>query len=382
MGGVHDMANRRDPTGGDANPSVFGVAAGVTLVVVSWLYGVHVIILGEANTWVGHITHLIRDCLLAFPLAVLAVGVGRWQARRWGMREASAQDRIGQAAIIALAFAVCLVPATGVHQFLDRLLDSDSPGRVFHGHGVRVDLEGATDVIGITLHGIRDALVALAAAFPVTLLGVGLASGRQGRGEIGKLLPSGWALPARLAVPAAAALVVLGLGVTALTFSSGERASPGHALVTHPPIVTPVPAGAAAEVGGLRVTTRTLKWVRHAPETTPSASTRLILPAATEPVRLYMEFSVENLGQRARTFGRKEVRLQGPSGAVWAPLAADFPAIRLAPHESLTTMLIFEVLAPEAGLQLAWVRGKQEVRIPIGAAYASRNAAKTRDATQ
>jgi hypothetical protein len=192
MDTMHAMPHYHRPSGTPRNPSVSALAALVTLGVIPWLYGVHAIALGEANTWAGHVAHATRDSLLAFPLAVLAVGAGRWLASHWGIGGASSRDRLGRAALIALTFALCLLPAVGVHQYLDWWLDGGSPIHVTHSHGLRVASEGGTGIVDLTLHGLRDALVGLAAAFPVTLLGLALASGRQGsRRVVGHQASSG-----------------------------------------------------------------------------------------------------------------------------------------------------------------------------------------------
>lgn len=361
---------------------IFELAAVVSLVVLPWLYGAHVILLGEANTWAGHIAHAIRDSLLAFPVAVLAVGAGGWLAGRWGIEGDSIRARVGQAALIALAFAVCLVPSVGVHEYLDRWLDSGG-AQAFQGHGLRSGLESSTNVLGLALHGLRDALMGLAAAFPATLLGLGLmAGGRSHPRAIGELPSTNWGSPARFVVPLAGVLVVFGLGVTALTFTPGAEADLDHALATHPLLVTAVPTSAMAELDGLRVITRSAQWVSQVPEGKKGLAKPVSLVPGDLPDRLYLEFTVENLEDQARAFGRGEVRLEGPSGAAWAPLADDFPAIILGPREALTSMLIFEVPAPEAGLHIAWVRGRQAVRVPIAITDADRFASKTRERTQ
>lgn len=198
MDTVHAMPHHHHPSGTPRSPSVSGLAALVTLGVIPCLYGLHAIALGEANTWAGPVAHATRDSLLAFPLAVLAVGAGRWLASRWGIGEASSRDRLGRAALIALTFALCLVPAVGVHQYLDWWLDGGSPTHVTHSHGLRVASEGGTGIVDLTLHGFRDALVGLAAAFPVTLLGLALTSGRRGSRRVaGGLQSTAWATPAR-----------------------------------------------------------------------------------------------------------------------------------------------------------------------------------------
>jgi hypothetical protein len=382
MEAVHNMQHQHDPSGASQSQGIIELAAVVTLGVIPWLYAVHAVLLGEANTWAGHIAHAIRDSLLAFPPAVLAVGIGCWLAGLWGIGRDSALDRLGQAALITLAFALCLVPSVGVHEYLDRWLDGGA-AQAFQGHGLRSGLEGATDFLGLTLHSLRDALMGLAAAFPVTLLGLTLMPGRRsGPRMVGGLPSANWSSPARFAIPAAGALVVLGLGATAVTFTLEGEADPDHALAAHALLVTSIPTSAVAEVGGLRITTLSAKWVNQVPEGRKGIAQPVNLIPGALPDRLYLEFKVENLGDQARTFGRREIRLVAPSGTAWAPLADDFPDIVLEPQDSLTSMLIFEVPAPEAGLRIAWVRAKQEVRVPIATTDADRFASKTRVVTR
>jgi hypothetical protein len=346
----------------DRNPHVFALAAALAFGVSAWLYGVHIVLVGESNTLAGHLAHATRDGLLAFPLAVLAVGFGRWLAHRWGIGEDSARDRLAVAAGITLVFAVGLVPGAGTHLWLDRFLDNDAPGHLFHGHGIPVGVEGATDLLSVAVHGVRDALIGLAAAFPVAVFGLALGAWRRRVRFSGQLATSGWTLPGRLLVSTAAVLVLVGSEITLLTFAGGGEADDDHhAVVHHAPIVTAIPTAAAAEVDGVRVVTRSAQWVRYQPA---PASGRT--PASVDPDRLYLVFTIENPGSQTRTFARKEVHLIAPSGTVWTPLADDFPAIHLGPRDSLTTMLVFEVPAPEPGLQLAWVRGSGETRIPLG----------------
>ena len=137
-----------------------------------------------------------------------------------------------------------------------------------------------------------------------------------------------------------------------------------------------------AELDALRVTTRSAQWVSQVPEGRKGTAKPVSLVPGDLPDRLYLEFTLENLGHQSRTFGRREVRLEAPSGATWLPLADDFPGIILGPREALTTMLIFEIPAPEAGLHLAWVRGKWAVRVPIAITDADRFASKMRETTQ
>jgi hypothetical protein len=142
---------------------------------------------------------------------------------------------------------------------------------------------------------------------------------------------------------------------------------PEHAPVGRRPVISLVPAGAAAQAGDLRFTPRTVKWVRH-PHPPVLDARAAAPPAAAEPHRLSVEFTIANLGSGTRAFGRRDIRLQAPDGRAWSPVADDFPAIVLEPQEAVTSMLIFEMPGPAPGLQLVWAHGGREIGIPVASA--------------
>jgi hypothetical protein len=357
----HDDRRVDGRTPGVHPPSVIGFAGLLTLGVIPWVYLVHVLVIGELNTWAGHAAHVVRNSLAAFPIAVLALAISRRLAHRWGVGEASAADRLSLAALITLVFALCLLPVAVAHHFLDRWLDMDSPAGMFPGHRHPDGVVTATNILGRTVRGLRDVLVAVAAAFPVSLLGLAVPLRRR-RPPPG-LPRSEWAPGANLAVPVAGALVILGVGITAVSLSRTE-VDPEHAPLARRPIVSVVPAGTGAQAGDLRLTPRTVKWIRHPHPPTLDARAAA-QPAAAESHRLSVEFTVANLGAGIRTFGRKDIRLQAADGRAWSPVADGFPPIALGPQEAFTSMLVFAVPAPVPGLQIAWVHDGREVRIPI-----------------
>jgi hypothetical protein len=277
------------------------------------------------------------------------------------MGTASVSDRLSLAALITLLFALSLLPLAVAHNFLDQWLDADSPAAMFPGHRHPDGLVAAANPLSRVLRGLRDVLIAVAAAFPTSLLGLGLRPGRwsllAARAE--------WATPAALTIPLAGALVVLGVGITAVSLGRTE-VDPEHAVIARRPVVTVVPAGAAARAGDLRLTPRAVKWIRHAHPVTLGRRAPAMPAAAPESHRLSVEFTIANTGSSRRTFARSDIRLQAPSGRAWSPAGDDFAPMLLAPQEAVTSLLVFEVPAAMPGLEIAWTFGGREIRIPIG----------------
>jgi hypothetical protein len=79
--------------------------------VVGWSHLYHAVVLGYADTPVGHTAHVLRDGLLAVPVALAALAGGLWLTRR--------RPLVAQAAAVAGLLGWLLVPATGVHDQID-----------------------------------------------------------------------------------------------------------------------------------------------------------------------------------------------------------------------------------------------------------------------
>jgi hypothetical protein len=364
MGTLDRPPRRQDPPGTLRDASVLGLTALLAVGATTWVYGLHAAASVHADTWAGHLTHVIRDTLLAFPIALLAVGIGRWLAERWGMDGPSVGALLAQAALISVTFTLFLVPAVGLHQQFDRALDG--PAHAFHGQQPSGGSAGAGGILHHTLHGLHDALVGQAAALPLMLLGLALPARRRGHGGASakalRVRPR--TAPVRFIVPAASALALLGVGLAGRSVVRGEADHDRVALIAHSPVVTNIAVGAGTEADGLRLMVHSALWMRQPRATEPRAP----LPANTtpEPDRVYVNVTVENLEGRPRTFGRQEFRLVSRDGNAWAPLADDFPAILLEPQGRLTTRLIFEVPERAARLQFVWTTERQEASIPLG----------------
>jgi hypothetical protein len=353
---------------------VLALAGLLAFGVVAWLHVLHTIALAEPETWAGHALHIARDGSLSFPLALLAVGMGRWL----GQRSAGDDSRVRPllaASVASLAFSLFLVPGLGAHEFLERVLDGARHSHL-HPRPLR-GLEGATGVVGVTLHGVRDALIGHMVGFPLLIVGLRLPR-RRGHGSVGptqqSLWSASWPSPTRRVVSSAAMLAVVGVACAGWTLREGDQA--GHegarAAGAHALIVSDVSASARHEASGLHMEMQSARWVSPPRETRPGVA-RVPAPSVPpDPDRLYVEVAVWNRTAQARTFGRDQFRLEARNGDRWSALADNFPAIVLPPNEDLVTMLIFEVPDPHGGLDLVWRSGPDEARIPIADASLGR----------
>jgi hypothetical protein len=140
---------------------LFLLASLLAFGVVGWEHAYHSIVLDIGHeSAAGHLMHVVRDGLLAFPLAVVAVVGGLWLGRRFGL--------LARAGFVSVGFGLLLVPSVGVHNTTDSALS----GAVAHNHAGAGGLEASTGVAGLLLHGLRDAALAQVAALPLMLLGL------------------------------------------------------------------------------------------------------------------------------------------------------------------------------------------------------------------
>ena len=198
--------------------------------VIGWEHFYHSVVLGVGDeNAAGHVAHVLRDGLLAFPLALVAVVGGLWLGRRLGL--------LARAGSVSVGFGLLLVPSMGVHNATDNAL-SDGHGASLRDHAAAGGLEASSGVGGLLLHGLRDAAVAELAAFPLMLLGLVL---------VGRAASSRRPAGPRLALVAASvALLVLAFG------SSGFASGAGN---VHTFLLTDNPGNwfdAGAEIAGTR----------------------------------------------------------------------------------------------------------------------------------
>jgi DNA-binding beta-propeller fold protein YncE len=202
--------------------------------VIGWEHVYHSVVLGLGDvTATGHVAHVLRDALLAFPLALVAIVGGLRLGRRFGL--------LARAALVSVGFGLLLVPSVGVHNATDNALS----GEHVHNHATAAGLEAATGFGGLLLHGLRDAAVAGLAAFPLMLLGLVL---------VGRAASSRRPLGSRLAlVAASASLLVLAFGGSG--FASNSAGIGSGAATVHTFQLTDNPGNwfdAGAEIAGTR----------------------------------------------------------------------------------------------------------------------------------
>jgi hypothetical protein len=299
------------------------------------------------------LAHVIRNGLLAFPLALVAVIVSAWWAERWKLTASTPWALLRQAALIAIVFAVLLALAAGPQILLDRVLDGSARPPAAHGQPRAAAPDGAGGVLLLTLEGLRKGLLAYIAAWPLAFLTLILLPAQSNAGCAGvenarspaRIIPGKWIMPTGIA------LAMLGVGVFALGVAAGNTPHWNERL-GHAPMVTDVPIGVSAGADDMRVTVHTAKWVRQSPQAQRVDPTVVEAKFTAEPDRVYVDIALENLGPALRNIGRAEFRLAAKDGRSWAPLANDFPDLLLTPEEKLNTRLIFEIPPQAAQLEI------------------------------
>jgi DNA-binding beta-propeller fold protein YncE len=141
--------------------NVLLLASLLTFGVIGFEHAFHSYILGvtEEHGAEGHLGHAVRDALLAFPIALVAVAAGLRLGRRFGP--------VARAGLVSAAFGLLLIPSVRLHDAIDGALSGS--GAAEHHHG---GLEGSTGFFGWLLHGLRDAAVGELAAVPLMLFGL------------------------------------------------------------------------------------------------------------------------------------------------------------------------------------------------------------------
>jgi hypothetical protein len=130
------------------------------------------------------VLHWLSDSLLALPLAALAVWSGQQLATSRGLGQRSLSDIVTRALLIALIFAVILVPGSALHDAADNLTHAHASLSI-HAH-VPLPTGAAGDPSGLAsflAHGLSDGVTAQAIGLPVLILAMVLeARIRRSRG--------------------------------------------------------------------------------------------------------------------------------------------------------------------------------------------------------
>jgi DNA-binding beta-propeller fold protein YncE len=159
------------PTGGRLT-SVAGSAFGRDVLLlasllafgaIAWEHTYHSVFLGvaEEHGAAEHLSHGLRDALLAFPIALAAVAAGLRLGRRFGP--------IVRAGFVSAAFGLLLIPSVRLHDLIDSAFEG---GAALEHHHEAHGLEASTGFVGTLLHGMRDAAVGEVAAVPLMLFGL------------------------------------------------------------------------------------------------------------------------------------------------------------------------------------------------------------------
>jgi DNA-binding beta-propeller fold protein YncE len=142
---------------------------------VGWTHLYHALVLGYTDTAAGHTAHILRDGLLAVPVALVALAGGLWLTRR--------RPPVVQAVGVAGVLGLLLVLATGVHDKIDASLVAAAQHDVAASQHHHIDAalapasqyQHAGGALSLLEHGVRDALVAQVVALPLALLLIGVA---------------------------------------------------------------------------------------------------------------------------------------------------------------------------------------------------------------
>jgi hypothetical protein len=142
------------------------------------------------------VLHWLSDSLLALPLAVLAVWAGRRLAVRLGLGSASLSDLVARASLIAILFALTLVPGAALHDVADSLTHAHATLSI-HNHVPSVVPESteptvadeAAFVANFVVHGLSDGFTGQAIGLPLMVLAMWEVRKQRARGQ--RVLMSG-----------------------------------------------------------------------------------------------------------------------------------------------------------------------------------------------
>jgi len=160
--------NRVAPPGGDATLGLALVLALPTIALEQFLH---------TDGWtlaalpLYQALHWLSDSLLALPLAAAAVWTGQRIGTRLGLGDSNPLEMVGRACLIALLFALLLVPGAALHDAADRLTHVHA-GIATHAHvpPPRRSTGGPPALARYAGHALSDAFTGQAAGLPLTIL--------------------------------------------------------------------------------------------------------------------------------------------------------------------------------------------------------------------
>jgi len=137
--------------------------------VVGWEQVLHT---GPGGPPFYQVLHWLSDSLLALPLGLAAVWLGTRLASRQGALRKRRSDTLARACLIAIVFAVLLVPGGVVHEQIDSLTHAHAAISV-HTHGgvpATRDLRDPAVLAAYVLHAFSDGLVGQLVGLPLLVL--------------------------------------------------------------------------------------------------------------------------------------------------------------------------------------------------------------------
>ena len=137
--------------------------------VVGWEQVLHT---GPGGPPFYQVLHWLSDSLLALPLGLAAVWLGTRLASRQGAPRKRRSDTLARACLIAIVFAVLLVPGGVVHEQIDSPTHAHAAISV-HTHGgvpATRDLRDPAVLAAYVLHAFSDGLVGQLVGLPLLLL--------------------------------------------------------------------------------------------------------------------------------------------------------------------------------------------------------------------
>jgi hypothetical protein len=124
--------------------------------------------------------HWFSDSLLALPLAALAVWTGQRVAAQRGFGTQTLSDVFVRAGLIAVLFALVLVPGAALHEAADRLTHAHSTLSI-HSHvpAPSQSVDGLAVVRSVVVHAVSDGFTAQALGLPLLILAMSPLKGRS-----------------------------------------------------------------------------------------------------------------------------------------------------------------------------------------------------------
>jgi hypothetical protein len=128
---------------------------------------------GPGGPPVYQVLHWLSDSLMALPLGLAAVWLGSRLAARLAAARRGAPDPLARACLIAIVFAVLLIPGGMLHEQIDSLTQAHTAISV-HTHGGVVATRASTDpdvLAAYVIHAFSDGLIGQLVGLPL-LFGV------------------------------------------------------------------------------------------------------------------------------------------------------------------------------------------------------------------